>query len=139
MNSYFVIALSALFVTLAVGSSLNLSDEQKDLAKQHREQCAEEVKLTEEEKAKVNAKDFNNPTENIKCFANCFFEKVGTLKDGELQESMVLEKLGALIGEEKTKAALEKCRTIKGENKCDTASKLYDCFESFKPAPEAKA
>ncbi|EDX07846.1 general odorant-binding protein 56a [Drosophila simulans] len=139
MNSYFVIALSALFVALAVGSSLDLSDEQKDLAKQHREQCSDEVNLTEEERAKVNAKDFKNPTENIKCFANCFFEKVGTLKDGELQESVVLEKLGALIGEEKTKATLEKCRSIKGENKCDTASKLHECFESFKPAPEAKA
>ncbi|EDV55246.1 general odorant-binding protein 56a [Drosophila erecta] len=139
MNSYFVIALSALFVALAAGSSLNLSDDQKNLAKQHREQCADEVKLTEEERAKVNAKDFKDPTENIKCFANCFFEKVGTLKDGELQESVVLEKLGALIGEEKTKAALDKCRSIKGENKCDSAAKLHECFESFKPAPEAKA
>ncbi|XP_043642617.1 general odorant-binding protein 56a [Drosophila teissieri] len=139
MNSYFVIALSALLVALAAGSPIELSDEQKTLAKQHHEQCAAEVKLTEEESAKVKAKDFKNPTENIKCFANCFFEKVGTLKDGELQESVVLEKLGGLIGEEKTKAALEKCRTIKGDNKCDTAAKLHECFESFKPAPEAKA
>ncbi|XP_039483730.1 general odorant-binding protein 56a [Drosophila santomea] len=139
MNSYFVIALSALFVALAAGSALNLSEDQKNLAKQHHEQCAAEIKLTEEESAKVKAKDFKNPTENIKCFANCFFEKVGTLKDGELQESVVLEKLGGLIGEEKTKEALKKCRSIKGENKCDTAAKLHECFESFKPAPEAKA
>ncbi|KAH8348207.1 hypothetical protein KR084_005400 [Drosophila pseudotakahashii] len=139
MNSYFVIALSALFVALAVASPIELNEDQKALAKQHGEQCAAELNLTEEEKAKVKAKDFKNPTENIKCFANCFFEKVGTLKDGELQESVVLEKLGAFIGEEKTKAALEKCRSIKGENKCETAVKLHECFESFKPAAEVKA
>ncbi|XP_017001666.2 general odorant-binding protein 56a [Drosophila takahashii] len=139
MNSYFVIALSALFVALAVASPIELNEDQKALAKQHGEQCAAELNLTEEEKEKVKAKDFKNPTENIKCFANCFFEKVGTLKDGELQESVVLEKLGAFIGEEKTKAALEKCRSIKGENKCETAVKLHECFETFKPAKEVKA
>ncbi|XP_016988071.1 general odorant-binding protein 56a [Drosophila rhopaloa] len=138
MNSYFVIALSAVFVALAFASPIELNEDQKALAKQHGEQCAAELKLTEEEKAKVKNKDFKDPTENIKCFANCFFEKVGTLKDGELQESVVLEKLGAFLGEEKTKAALEKCRSVKGENKCETAVKLHACFETFKPT-EVKA
>ncbi|SPP75490.1 general odorant-binding protein 56a [Drosophila guanche] len=133
MNSYFVIALSAVLVALALSSPVELNEDQKALAKQHGEQCSKELNLTEEEVAKVKAKDFKNPTENIKCFANCFFEKVGTLKDGELQEEVVLEKLGSFIGEEKTKAALEKCRSIKGDNKCETAVKLHACFEEFKP------
>ncbi|XP_020803416.1 general odorant-binding protein 56a [Drosophila serrata] len=132
MNSYLVIALSAVLLALAIATPIELNEDQKALAKQHGEQCAAELNLTEEEKAKVKAKDFKNPTENIKCFANCFFEKVGTLKDGEIQEAVVLEKLGAFIGEEKTKAALEKCKSIKGENKCDTAVKLHECFETFK-------
>ncbi|KAH8285076.1 hypothetical protein KR054_004743 [Drosophila jambulina] len=139
MNSYLVIALSAVLLALAVATPIELNEDQKALAKQHGEQCAAELNLTEEEKAKVKAKDFKNPTENIKCFANCFFEKVGTLKDGEIQEAVVLEKLGAFIGEEKTKAALAKCKSIKGENKCDTAVKLHECFEAFKPAKEVKA
>ncbi|XP_017150776.1 general odorant-binding protein 56a [Drosophila miranda] len=137
MNSYFVIALSAVFVALALASPLDLNDEQKALAKQHGEQCSQELNLTEEEKAKVKAKDFKNPTENIKCFANCFFEKVGTLKDGKIQEDVVLEKLGSFIGEEKTKAALDKCRTIEGDDKCDKAVKLHACFEEFKPQAKA--
>ncbi|KAH8389290.1 hypothetical protein KR200_009678 [Drosophila serrata] len=132
MNSYLVIALSAVLLALAIATPIELNEDQKALAKQHGEQCAAELNLTEEEKAKVKAKDFKNPTENIKCFANCFFEKVGTLKDGEIQEAVVLEKLGAFIGEEKTKAALEKCKSVKGENKCDTAVKLHECFETFK-------
>ncbi|EDW74825.1 general odorant-binding protein 56a [Drosophila tropicalis] len=139
MNSIFVITLSAVILALALASPVELNEEQKALAKQHGEQCSKELNLTEEEIAKVKAKDFKNPTENIKCFANCFFEKIGTLKNGEIQEAVVLEKLGAFIGEEKTKAALAKCGSIKGENNCDTAVKLHECFEEFKPKHEIKA
>ncbi|EDW10432.1 general odorant-binding protein 56a [Drosophila mojavensis] len=138
MNPIFVIALTALFVAMAVATPVELTDEQKKLIKQHVAQCAEEVKLTEEEIARVKAKDFTNPSENMKCFANCFYEKTGTLKDGVVQEEVVLKKLGAIIGEEKTRQALTKCSGIKGENKCDTANKLYQCFESFNPV-EIKA
>ncbi|KAH8389334.1 hypothetical protein KR215_003917 [Drosophila sulfurigaster] len=134
MNSIFVIALSALFVALAVASPVELNEEQKVLAKQYGETCFKEIGLTEAEVAKVKAKDFSDPTENIKCFANCFFEKVGTLKDGEIQPDVVLAKLGAIIGEEKTKAALAKCSSVKGANKCETAVKLHECFDEFKKA-----
>ncbi|KAH8355300.1 hypothetical protein KR093_010719 [Drosophila rubida] len=134
MNTYFVIALSALFVALAVASPLELNEEQKAAAKQYGEVCFKEVGLNEAEIAKVKAKDFSAPTENIKCFANCFFEKVGTLKDGVIQTEVVLAKLSPLIGEEKTRAALDKCGAIKGENKCDTAVKLHECFDGFKKA-----
>lgn len=102
------------------------------LAKQHGELCSKKIGLTEAEIAKVKAKDFSYPTENIKCFANCFFEQVGTLKDGVIQEDVVLAKLGALIGEEKTREALAKCGSIKGDNNCETAHKLHECFEEFK-------
>ncbi|KAH8418335.1 hypothetical protein KR222_000107, partial [Zaprionus bogoriensis] len=111
---------------------IELSEEQKQVAKLHGEACAKEVNLTEAEFAKVKAKDFSDPSENIKCFANCFFEKVGTLKDGVLQEDVVLVKLGALIGEEKTREALAKCSGIKGANNCETAYKLHECFEEYK-------
>ncbi|XP_023162670.1 general odorant-binding protein 56a [Drosophila hydei] len=133
MNPIFVIALSAVFMTLAVATPVELTDEQKGLIKQYVDQCTKDVNLTEEEIAKVKAKDFKNPSENIKCFANCFYEKVGTLKDGVVQDEVVLKKLGAIIGEEKTREALAKCSSIKGDNNCDTANKLYECFESFKP------
>ncbi|EDV98266.1 general odorant-binding protein 56a [Drosophila grimshawi] len=132
MNPILVIALSAVFVALAVATPVELSEEQKTLTKQYGEECYKEINLTEEEKARVKAKDFKNPTENMKCFSNCFFEKAGTLKDGVIQEDAVLKKLGALIGEEKTREALAKCGSVKGENNCDTATKLYECFEPFK-------
>ncbi|KAH8401468.1 hypothetical protein KR009_005736, partial [Drosophila setifemur] len=140
-NSFHSISISAIINLKKYNfpQSVELNEDQKALAKKHGEQCSSELNLTEEEVAKVKAKDFKNPTENIKCFANCFFEKIGTLKDGELQEAVVLEKLGSFIGEEKTKAALEKCRSVKGENKCETAVKLHECFEEFKPAHAIKA
>lgn len=111
---------------------VELSEDQKALVKQHSEVCTKKIGLTEAEIAKVKAKDFSDPTENIKCFANCFFEQVGTLKDGVVQEDVVLVKLGAFIGEEKTREALAKCGSIKAENNCETAYKLHECFESYK-------
>ncbi|KAM8713737.1 hypothetical protein ACLKA7_013977 [Drosophila subpalustris] len=131
MNSIFVIALSAIFVALAVASPLELTEDQKALAKKNGEICSKEIGLTEEEIAKVKVRDFKNPTDNIKCFANCFYEKTGTLKDGVIQTEVVLKKLGAVIGEEKTRAALDKCGAIKGENNCETGIKLHECFEEF--------
>jgi len=94
--------------------------------------CAKEVNLSEEEMSKVKVKDFKNPTENMKCFANCFFEKTGFLKEGVIQSEQIRNKLASFIGEEKTRDALDKCSSIKGENKCDTAFKLHECFEEFR-------
>lgn len=68
----------------------------------------------------------------MKCFGTCFFEKVGALKDGQLQEDVVLQKLSPLAGEDKAKAALDKCKSVKGEGRCDNGHKIYECFQEAK-------
>ena len=109
-----------------------MSDEQKAKAKEHFQACVAQENVSEEDAARLRSKDFANPSENMKCFGTCFFERVGTLKDGQVQEDVVLQKLGGLIGEEKTKTVLDKCKDIKGEGRCDTGFQIYKCFEEFK-------
>lgn len=111
---------------------MELNDEQKAKAKEYFQECIEQEHVTEEEAEKLRNKDFANPSMNLKCFGTCFFEKVGTLKDSVVQEDVVLAKLGSILGEEKTKAILAKCKDVKGEDRCDTGFKIYECFESTK-------
>ncbi|KAI8123921.1 General odorant-binding protein 56a [Lucilia cuprina] len=116
----------------ALASPLELNDEQKVKAKQYFEECIKQENVSDADAEKLRKKDFANPSKNLKCFGTCFFEKVGTLKDSEVQEDVVLAKLGSILGEEKTKAILAKCKDVKGEDRCDTGFKLYECFESAK-------
>ncbi|XP_065368241.1 general odorant-binding protein 56a-like [Calliphora vicina] len=128
------------FITLAVvcliasvlPSPLELNEEQKAKAKQYFEECIKQENVSDEDANKLRQKDFANPSQNLKCFGTCFFEKVGTLKDSQVQEDVVLAKLGSILGEEKTKTILAKCKDVKGADRCDTGFKIYECFESAK-------
>nr|BAS69452.1 odorant-binding protein 13 [Delia platura] len=128
------------FITLAVvclvaGASaldVKLSDEQTAKATVYYNECIKEENVSEEDAMKLKNKDLASPSKNMKCFSACFFEKAGTFKDNELQADVVMEKFGAIIGEEKTKAILEKCKSVKSDDRCDTAFALYECFETEK-------
>ncbi|XP_075168195.1 general odorant-binding protein 56a-like [Haematobia irritans] len=120
------------FVAATLATPVELNEEQQAKAKEIFDECVIQEKLTEEETTKLRNKDYANPSMNLKCFGTCFFEKVGTLKNNEIQEDVVLEKVTPILGEEKTKIALEKCRGIKGEDRCDTGFQIYQCFENFK-------
>nr|5DIC_A Chain A, Odorant-binding protein [Phormia regina] len=111
---------------------LELTEEQKAKVKVHFDECVKQEKVSEEEATKLRNKDYANPTPAMKCFGTCFFEKIGTLKDGVVQEAVVLEKLSPHFGEEKVKAALDKCKNIKGADRCDTGFKIFECFEKAK-------
>uniref|UniRef100_A0A1I8PIV0 Uncharacterized protein n=2 Tax=Stomoxys calcitrans TaxID=35570 RepID=A0A1I8PIV0_STOCA len=133
MKAFITLAVVC-FVASAVAlvTPVDLNEEQQAKAKEIFDECVIQEKLTEEETTKLRNKDYANPSQNLKCFGTCFFEKVGTLKNDEIQEDVVLEKLSPIIGEEKTKKALDKCRGIKGEDRCDTGFQIYQCFETAK-------
>ncbi|XP_037954383.1 general odorant-binding protein 56a-like [Teleopsis dalmanni] len=120
------------YLSCILADTIKLSEEQKDKAQKYGEECIKQENITVEEATKLKNRDFTNPSDNVKCFANCFFEKAGTIKDGVVQEDVVLEKLGPLLGEDRTKIIMKECNALKGENNCDTAFKLYQCYEKFK-------
>ena len=108
------------------------SDEMKAKIKQAVDECKAEVNLSAEDAAKVENKDYTNPSENMKCLGNCILEKMGALKDGVVQKDFVLEKLGPIAGEENVRQAIEKCSGIKGANNCDTAFQVIACMKEAK-------
>ncbi|XP_075166919.1 general odorant-binding protein 56a-like [Haematobia irritans] len=128
----FITLVTVCLIVGSLASPVDLNEEQKAKAKEFFDECAKQENISEEEASKLRTKDYTNPSKNLKCFGTCFFEKVGTLKNDEIQEDVVLEKLAPLIGEEKTKKALDKCRGIKGEDRCDTGFQIYQCFETAK-------
>nr|BAS69460.1 odorant-binding protein 19 [Delia platura] len=128
------------FITLAVvclvagafAVDVKLTDEQKAKSKVHFGECVKQENVSDEDVQKLKSKDFANPSKNMKCFGACFFEKAGVLKDNEVQEAVVMEKLGSIIGEANAKAVLDKCKNVKGEDRCETGFKIFACAEAEK-------
>ncbi|XP_073811831.1 general odorant-binding protein 56a-like [Musca autumnalis] len=112
-----------LYVVCLVGAALatpiELSDEQKAKAKDYILECM-----------KFHNKDIENPSKTLKCLGTCFFERSGIMKNGELQDNVVLTKLGGLVGDAEAKQILEKCKGIKDENRCETGFKTFLCLHA---------
>ncbi|TMW43904.1 hypothetical protein DOY81_011015 [Sarcophaga bullata] len=79
------------FGTCFFEKNVQLSDEQKAKVKEHFQACVAQENVSEDDAARLRSKDFANPSENMKCFSTCFFEKIGALKDGQVQEDVVLQ------------------------------------------------
>ncbi|EDW60309.1 general odorant-binding protein 56d [Drosophila virilis] len=123
----FLIVLVAC-VALTVAHELQLTDEQKAKAKANGAACAEQEGITKEQAHALRQGNFDNADAKVKCFANCFLEKTGFMADGQIKSDVVLEKLGPIVGVDKVKAAQEKCDSLKGADKCDTAFQVYQCY-----------
>lgn len=98
-------------------------------AKAHFDHCVKQEKVSENEASKLLNQNLINPSNAMKCFGTCFFERIGTLKNDVVQESVVLQKLSPIVGEDKIKAFLKNCKNVKGFERCDTGFKLFQCFE----------
>uniref|UniRef100_A0A1I8M8B9 PBP/GOBP family protein n=1 Tax=Musca domestica TaxID=7370 RepID=A0A1I8M8B9_MUSDO len=133
LKAFITLAVVCL-VASALASPLELSEEQKVKAREHIEECAKQENVPEEDVLKFRNKDVENPSKAFKCLGTCFIERAGTLKNDELQDDVVIAKLGGLVGEEKAKAVLEKCKGIKAEDRCETGYKIFQCFHAANAA-----
>uniref|UniRef100_A0A1I8Q7T9 Odorant binding protein n=1 Tax=Stomoxys calcitrans TaxID=35570 RepID=A0A1I8Q7T9_STOCA len=126
----FVIALVAIFVLTAVNGEdrLNLTEDQKLRALQYSAICLEQEKSTTQAAVALMKGQFNGLDKNAKCFVNCFLEKAGFIKDGAVQSSVIMAKLGPNVGEDKLKSIMSKCNNLKGNDNCETAFILYECY-----------
>uniref|UniRef100_A0A1L8EDP4 Proteinral odorant-binding protein 56d n=2 Tax=Haematobia irritans TaxID=7368 RepID=A0A1L8EDP4_HAEIR len=130
MEMKLVIAVLCLIAVTGVygQSQLNLSEEQKVHALQYAAACMEQEKSTTEDSVALTRGQFSGLSKNAKCFVKCFFEKAGFMKDGVVLPDVLTEKLGPNVGEDKLKAIMGKCNSVKGSDKCDTAFKLFECY-----------
>nr|QIS77228.1 OBP35 [Episyrphus balteatus] len=88
------------------------------------EDCNTKFNLTDEEITKLKRAQLTDPSEDMKCLIECEMEEAGLIKNGELQEDVVIEK----FGKENANKILESCRGEKGSTNCDTAFRLHNCF-----------
>ncbi|XP_073846547.1 general odorant-binding protein 56a-like [Musca autumnalis] len=133
MKAFITLAVVCL-VACALAGPVELTAEQKEKAKVHIQECVKQENTPEEDVVKFRNRDIENPSKAFKCLSTCFFERAGTLKNDELQDDVVIAKLGVLIGEEKAKAILEKCKGIKAEDRCETGFKTFQCFHAANAA-----
>jgi len=84
-----------------------------------------------EQAAALRSGIFNNVDAKVKCFVNCFLEKIGFLVGGQVKADVVTKKLGPIAGADKVKSAQVECDSIKGSDNCDTAFKLFQCYHKY--------
>lgn len=62
----------------------------------------------------------------------CVFEQSGFMKNDELVESVIVEKLSKAESKEKVQEIFDACKDEKGSTSCETAFKVYKCYHMNK-------
>ncbi|XP_054738628.1 general odorant-binding protein 56d-like [Anastrepha obliqua] len=125
----FVIAAVLAFVAAAVAQEgIKLTEAQHNKVRGIANDCIKQTGTNEAAVLNLRAGGFSAVDENAKCFAKCFQEHLGYLKNGSVDEDAVNKSLGPLAGEEKVKAVQAKCNGATGSNDCDAALERYKCY-----------
>nr|AKI84364.1 OBP6 [Holotrichia parallela] len=113
-----------LFVSLAIFMTSNCLD-----VTEYAEECIEEFGLETsnltgfDEKMRTGV----GMTHSDKCLALCCITKVGIVKDGEVDEAVLLKYLGP-----GATVDLEKCRILSDDDSCEKYYKIFDCMNQQK-------
>ncbi|XP_061388512.1 general odorant-binding protein 56d-like [Musca vetustissima] len=107
---------------------VKVPEDQKARTAQIAAECIAQEKITPEQAIEFSKGEFTKADKNVKCYANCFLTKAGVVVDGVVQTSVVMEKMGPTVGEEKLKATMEKCSKLKGSDHCETAFMMFECY-----------
>ncbi|XP_073845118.1 general odorant-binding protein 56d-like [Musca autumnalis] len=127
------VLIAAIFVIHLFGPILGhvpvkVPEDHKEKAAQIAADCIAQEQITPEQVALFAKGEFAKADHKVKCYANCFLTKAGVLVDGVIQTSVVMEKMGPSVGEEKLKATMEKCGKMKGSDHCETAFMMLECY-----------
>ncbi|KAL7027163.1 hypothetical protein ACKWTF_005324 [Chironomus riparius] len=97
---------------------------------EYSKQCIEETGTTDEVSKKLINGDFSVRDEKAQCYVKCFFKKVGIMNEaGEPQSDVILEKLKKKkVDTEDVEGLVKECIGKKGENECETAFNIYECY-----------
>lgn len=88
--------------------------------------------MPEDDVNKLRQKNYENPSESMKCFSACMLEQVGVLKDNKVQEDVAQQKLTTILDEEKAKQVVSKCKGANGDNRCATGYEIFKCVSALK-------
>lgn len=80
------------------------------------------------------AGDFTDNSEKIQCYVKCFLQKLEFIDaSGNVQENVAIDSLSEGGDRAKATSDVNKCKSEKGASVCETAYKLYKCYNSIKP------
>lgn len=91
-------------------------------------ECRKEQKLEVKDISKLK----ENPSESVKNYSLCVFERQGLLKDNVLQENVILEIVKDYKDAKYLKVFLDKCKDIDNDDRYVKAFKLYECLKNIK-------
>ncbi|XP_055854014.1 general odorant-binding protein 56a-like [Episyrphus balteatus] len=118
-----------IFISFAVAIFNTVNAWSSENSSKYIDECRVELKISDDVN-QYNLTTGEIPEADIhpdmKCFLNCFMEKLGILRDGIIQEDS--DGFNHYVGAETAKEMIESCRDESGTSNCDTAFKLHRCF-----------
>lgn len=106
----------------------DLTPEQRQTIRTYRQECLNETDVDPNLVYGADRGEFPED-EKLKCFAKCFYRKVGFIDDAaEVQLDHIRSKIPD--GEDRQKAldVIEKCKGTEGKDACDKAYRLHKCY-----------
>lgn len=91
-------------------------------------ECKDELQLSDEDFAKLQKIPLDNPTLEMKRYANCILTKQSFLKNNQLQENVILEVAEDYEDADFLKKIINQCKQIKETDQNDMAFELYVCL-----------
>lgn len=103
------------------------------LDEQYQHECMDQEQVELEAVANFRSGNVDNPSHNLKCFNRCVLEKMGVIREGNFMDAKVTEIFNKNQNKDDALHVYNECKSLKGENDCDTAFKLSVCLNKGIP------
>lgn len=120
-----------LLALIAVATAKPFTEEQLIKGQAIFKKCMDEIKISPETAAKLNAHDFSGDDEELQCFALCFFREIGVVDaEGNQNRDTIVTKLSASKDLKAVEAGYEKCKNTSGTSPCNKAFNAFRCYRA---------
>nr|USF20779.1 odorant-binding protein [Lasioderma serricorne] len=120
--------VAGIVALVAVVAAQELTPQQRETIRTFRQDCLNETKVDPNLVYGADRGEFPED-EKLKCFAKCFYRKVGFIDDAaELKLDYIKSKIPEGVDRKKALDVIEKCKDTKGTDACDKAFKLHKCY-----------
>ncbi|XP_055854013.1 general odorant-binding protein 56a-like [Episyrphus balteatus] len=120
-------------LNIGLNISAHFSDENNQLTEQLVRICMQETQLSMADLYKFKTNDIQETdvNESTQCFAHCIYEQMGIMRNGLFVDNND-QKLSANAIDGTSGVDFALCKSIRGQNKCETAYKIHQCVQKLK-------
>ncbi|XP_055372560.1 general odorant-binding protein 56d-like [Condylostylus longicornis] len=110
-------------------TTARLSGEQKEQLKEFGQECTNLIRISEQGLKRIGSGNLEDLDFNEKCWIECVFERLGILRDGQIQTSVIMGSLTSMGYDLDTATGITfQCENPQGENACERAHDLALCY-----------